>query len=105
MKSKKRKKARRVVQAGPVRIASLITEWLITHDLWDDTLVSDAPPGEPPDGLVHVITEGPFFNLLNGYYEDPEGVLDQFSEMLEAQGWWWDLLTGWHMIVQPHEVR
>lgn len=97
-------KARRLKQkesTNAVHLASELTAWLVENELWGDSYISDRQLGREPDGALHFVTEGPFYSLINGYYEGPEvdRLTNEFSALLHKHGYWWDMLTDYHLIL------
>ena len=104
------RKAIKVRSTGPAARARAdglqksIVDWLQKNDLYHDTRVVISPR----EGLVGVIlTEGPLYMLVNGYYETPaaERLLQQFTNMLRRHGLWYDLATAWKLTLHPLSRR
>ncbi|WP_263588682.1 restriction endonuclease [Sphingopyxis sp. GC21] len=79
-----------------------IEQWAKQHDLWYDCgfkSYADHVDGEPLAPVATIMHfEGPFGNMLDGYYDDLES---DFRELLEQQGFWYERENGVSIHIYP----
>lgn len=91
--------ARRPASGGSARKAmAAVKAWLDANDLDMDT--SLRTPAEhrrmgydvPREAAFVIVSEGPFYMLMNGYYDTPAAyeLQEQFIELLKNHGLWYD---------------
>lgn len=90
---------KRIASTPALTLVGELTEWLIEHELWFDA--GFRPSRTPDDGTVILWTEGPLYNVVNGY--DDSDMMSEFSDFLEQHNWWWDLEDNVTIILLPSD--
>lgn len=93
------------------RIAALsesVRAWAERNELWADAQLKSYAehfsdrPRQVPCVLV-LVFEGPLYHTFNGYNDDCDRLLMEFTDLLCAQGFEWELEDGCTVVIIPSE--
>ncbi|HEX7241427.1 MAG TPA: restriction endonuclease [Longimicrobiaceae bacterium] len=86
-----------------------IHAWANRNDLWQDAHLRSYSehfrdqPRQVPCVLVLVFDGQPLYDTFNGYRDDCDRLLDEFSDILNAQGFEWEREDGYTVVINPIE--
>jgi hypothetical protein len=81
------------------RLQTSIKKWAHQNELWGDcgfkTWIEhyDSPPHAQNPCVFLLCFEGNLFTLFNGYGDDPDGLIQQFSALIKSSGFEWDMIN------------